>query len=56
VLEVEQARSLRAAVSFRNVLVHGYTDVDVAIFKDVVENHLSDIVAFIAAVRAHLSV
>jgi uncharacterized protein YutE (UPF0331/DUF86 family) len=55
-LEEEQARSLRAAVGFRNVLVHGYTEVNVAIIKDVVENHLGDIVAFIAAVRAHLDV
>lgn len=52
----EQARSLRAAIGFRNVVVHGYAAVDAGILKDVVENHLGDIVAFVAAVRARLSV
>jgi len=52
----EQARSLRAAIGFRNVVVHGYAAVDAAIVKDVVENHLGDIVAFVAVVRARLSV
>jgi uncharacterized protein YutE (UPF0331/DUF86 family) len=55
-LEEQQARSLRAAIGFRNVVVHGYAAVDAAIVKDVVENHLSDIVTFVAAVRARLSV
>lgn len=55
-LEEGQARSLRAAIGFRNVVVHGYAAVDAAIVKDVVENHLGDIVAFVAAVRARLSV
>lgn len=52
----EQARSLRAAIGFRNIVVHGYAAVDAGILKDVVENHLGDIVAFVAAVRARLSV
>ena len=50
-----QARSLRAAIGFRNVVVHGYAAVDAAVVKDVVENHLGDIAAFVAAVRARLS-
>jgi uncharacterized protein YutE (UPF0331/DUF86 family) len=47
-------RSLRAAVGFRNVLVHGYASVDKAVVKDVVQNHLEDLLAFSAAVRARL--
>jgi uncharacterized protein YutE (UPF0331/DUF86 family) len=53
-LDDRLARAMRAAVGFRNVVVHGYTAVDPVILRDVVENHLSDIVGFIAAVRARL--
>jgi len=53
-LEEPLARSMRAAVGFRNVVVHGYTAVDPAILKDVVENHLGDITEFVLAVRARL--
>ncbi|HSU39693.1 MAG TPA: DUF86 domain-containing protein [Polyangiaceae bacterium] len=50
----ELARSLRAAVGFRNVLVHGYASVDRAIVRDILENHLPDLLNFVAAVRARL--
>lgn len=53
-LEEPQARSLRAAIGFRNVVVHGYSSVNPDIIVDIVENHLGDIVAFVAAVRARL--
>ena len=39
---------------FRNVLVHGYTDVDLAIVRDVLANHLGDLDEYIAAIRARL--
>lgn len=54
---IEPARvpALRAMAGFRNVLVHGYTDVDRAIVKDVLLNHLDDLVAFIAGVRLRLA-
>jgi uncharacterized protein YutE (UPF0331/DUF86 family) len=47
--------SLRAMAGFRNVLVHGYTDVDRAIVRDVVENHLDDLLRFVAGVRARIA-
>jgi uncharacterized protein YutE (UPF0331/DUF86 family) len=53
-LDERLARAMRAAVGFRNVVVYGYTAVDPVILRDVVENHLSDIVDFVAAVRARL--
>jgi uncharacterized protein YutE (UPF0331/DUF86 family) len=53
-LDERLARAMRAAVGFGNVVVHGYTAVDPVILRDVVENHLSDIVDFVAAVRARL--
>lgn len=40
--------------SFRNVLVHGYAEVDLAIVRDIVDNHLPDLEAFVGAVRERL--
>lgn len=45
---------LRAAVGFRNVLVHGYTAVDPRIVRDVVENHLEEMTEFVTAIRLRL--
>lgn len=45
---------LRDMAGFRNVLVHGYTEVAPRIVRDVVENHLGDLQAFVAAIRARL--
>lgn len=53
VIEEQLSRSLRAAVGFRNLLVHGYASVDKAIVRDVLENRLGDLVEFVTAVRAH---
>jgi uncharacterized protein YutE (UPF0331/DUF86 family) len=36
---------------FRNVLVHGYDDVDLSIVLDVLANHLGDLELFVAAIR-----
>ena len=48
------ATTLRNMVGFRNVLVHGYDDVDVAIVRDVVEHRLDDLLRFVAIVRGRL--
>ena len=48
------ATTLRNMAGFRNVLVHGYDDVDLAVLRDVVEHHLDDLEAFVAAVRRRL--
>lgn len=48
------ASQLGDMAGFRNVLVHGYTDVDLAIVRDVLAHHLADLDAFIARVRAQL--
>jgi uncharacterized protein YutE (UPF0331/DUF86 family) len=48
------AATLRKMVGFRNVVVHGYDTVDLAIVRDVLENRLDDLLAFVAAVRARL--
>lgn len=45
------ANSLRRMVGFRNILVHGYDDVDLLVVQDVVATRLGDLEAFCAAVR-----
>jgi uncharacterized protein YutE (UPF0331/DUF86 family) len=45
------AATLRDMAGFRNVIVHGYQDVDLGVVEDVLRNHLGDLLAFVAAVR-----
>lgn len=52
IVSVDLGRRLRAAVGFRNVLVHGYAAVEIATVRDVLENHTDDLLAFVTAVRA----
>jgi uncharacterized protein YutE (UPF0331/DUF86 family) len=54
-LTADHGDELRRMVGFRNILVHGYTDVDPAIVRDVVEHHTGDLVAFVAAIRGRLA-
>jgi uncharacterized protein YutE (UPF0331/DUF86 family) len=49
------AESLRRMVGFRNILVHGYDDVDLAVVQDVVVNHLDDLLAFVEAIRGRVT-
>lgn len=53
-IDDELAGRLAKAAAFRNVLVHGYAAVDLAIVRDVVENRLGDLLEFVAAVRRRL--
>ena len=49
------AANLRAMAGFRNVLVHGYQDVDLGVVEDVLRNHLDDLLAFVATIRPRLA-
>jgi len=51
-LNIPLAQALRNMVGFRNVIVHGYDDVDLQVVRDVVTNHLGDLEAFVAVIRA----
>ena len=42
---------MRNMAGFRNVLVHGYDDVDLSVVHDVLDRHLVDLSAFVEAVR-----
>jgi uncharacterized protein YutE (UPF0331/DUF86 family) len=54
-LSQDLASNLRAAVGFRNVLVHGYTAVDPNVVRDVVENRLGDIESFVREIRERIA-
>ncbi|MDN3517813.1 DUF86 domain-containing protein [Aquisalimonas lutea] len=51
-VEPPLAESLYAMAGFRNILVHGYQEVDVAVVRDIVDNHLDDLLAFARSIRA----
>jgi uncharacterized protein YutE (UPF0331/DUF86 family) len=48
------AARLRDMAGFRNVVVHGYEVVDLAIVRDVLEHRLDDLVDFCGIVRGRL--
>ena len=54
-LDAELADALRAAIGFRNVLVHGYTEVDLNIVRDVLAHRLDDVARFVEVIREKLS-
>lgn len=49
------ADTIRRMVGFRNILVHGYETVDVAIVRDIVEHRLDDLLQFVTVIRSRLS-
>jgi uncharacterized protein YutE (UPF0331/DUF86 family) len=50
----ELSSSLRKMAGFRNILVHGYETVDLAIVEKILTDHLDDLLRFVSAVRAKL--
>lgn len=54
-IDANTARSMRNMAGFRNVVVHGYERVSLDIVRDVVRNHLDELLAFVAEVRAGLA-
>jgi uncharacterized protein YutE (UPF0331/DUF86 family) len=54
-IEAGLTANLRNMAGFRNVLVHGYDDVDLRVVHDVLDDHLVDFTAFISAVRDRLN-
>ena len=51
-IAADLSQRLRNMVGFRNILVHGYEDVDLTIVRDVVERRLGDLLEFVAVVRS----
>ena len=50
-LSQDLARSLSAVAGFRNVLVHGYAEVDSRVTRDVLDHHLDELLEFARAMR-----
>ncbi len=55
VLPADFASRLRAIAGFRNVLVHGYLQVDLAIVSRVLAERLEDFETFVRCIEAHLA-
>jgi len=53
-IESPLASRLSAMAGFRNVLVHGYDAVDLAIVEDVVRHRLDDLLQFVTVVTRRL--
>ena len=53
-LEAALAATLRNMVGFRNILVHGYDDVDLGVVRDVVEHRLGDLERFVEFIRSRM--
>ena len=54
-LPQDLAETCERMAGLRNILVHGYQSVDLAIVRDVVENRLDDLLSFVHAIRERLS-
>ena len=54
VLPADFAARLRPIAGFRNLLVHGYLEVDLARLHDILNRRLDDLEEFIRLVEAHL--
>lgn len=54
-LEPALAERLALMAGFRNILVHGYDDVDLTVVVDVVRNRLGDLLLFVDAVQRRAS-
>jgi uncharacterized protein YutE (UPF0331/DUF86 family) len=52
VVDPALAESLYAMAGFRNLLVHGYQEIDTTVVRQLVEDRLSDLLAFVNAIRA----
>jgi uncharacterized protein YutE (UPF0331/DUF86 family) len=50
-LPPQLASTLHDMAGFRNVIVHRYQDVDLAVVEDVLRHHLGDLLAFVATIR-----
>ena len=53
-MTTELTETMQKMAGFRNILVHGYQTVDNRILRDIVENRLEDLLAFVRMIREHL--
>ena len=53
-LPEELTEKMRNMAGFRNIVVHGYENLDLTIVQDIVENRLGDLQAFSSCIRRNL--
>lgn len=46
IIDKSMSRNMQGMVGFRNIAVHDYKEIDEDILKDVIENHLTDLLDF----------
>lgn len=46
IIDKNMSKNMQNMVGFRNIAVHDYKDIDPEILKDVIENHLNDLLEF----------
>ena len=53
-IDENQRSTLRKMAGFRNLVVHGYMAVDLAVVRDIVEHRLQDLLSYVETIRARL--
>ena len=53
-LAADHAGTLKNMAGFRNILVHGYDDVDLGVVRSVLASHLDDLARFADTIRRRL--
>lgn len=46
IIDSKMSKNMQGMVGFRNIAVHDYKEIDEDILKDVIENHLNDLLDF----------
>ena len=46
IIDSKMSKNMQGLVGFRNIAVHDYKEIDEEILKDVIENHLNDLLDF----------
>lgn len=46
IIDKQMSKNMQGMVGFRNIAVHDYKEIDEQILKDVIENHLNDLLDF----------
>lgn len=46
IIDLSMSKNMQGMVGFRNIAVHDYKEIDETILRDVIENHLNDLLDF----------
>lgn len=51
IIDEDLCKKLKAMVGFRNIAVHNYQVVELAVIQQVIENHLGDFIDFVGVIQ-----